>query len=135
MSSDSMNGICQLLPTSALQTSPNLQIAGTGVPLFKHQPATFRRTVTVSLAEKEATMKFSWEPVFLDALSDLQSPHLTQRIAAARELIDARVQELLATERHDKERVALIDALFALHCVEQYRRNRSSPESKLRVAS
>jgi hypothetical protein len=68
-------------------------------------------------------------------LSELQSPHLTAKIAAARALIDARVQELLASAHHDKERIALIDALFALHCVEQYRKNRFSSEGSLQRAS
>ena len=79
--------------------------------------------------------RYSWEPVFLDALSQLQSPHLIAKIAAARALIDARVQELLTSAHHDKERIALIDALFALHCVEQYRKTRFSSEGSLQRAS
>jgi hypothetical protein len=83
----------------------------------------------------KASPKFAWQPAFLRALSDLQSPQLPVRIAAARALIDARVQELLTLEHHDKERVALIDALFALHCMEQYRKTGLAKESPLQVAS
>ena len=83
----------------------------------------------------KVSKRYSWEPVFLDALSDLQSPHLAAKIAAARALIDARVQELLAIERHDKERIALIDALFVLHCVEQRRTTRLSNKGKLRMVA
>ena len=83
----------------------------------------------------KASHKYQWQPAFLSAISDLQSPQLPVRIAAAKALIDARVQELLTLDRHDKERVALIDALFAIHCVEQYRQNALAKEASLPVVS
>lgn len=82
----------------------------------------------------QASPKYSWQPAFLTALSDLQSAHLPVRIARARALIDARVEELLTVGSHDQEQVALIDALFALHCVERYRKT-GLVKSQLHVAS
>lgn len=79
--------------------------------------------------------KYEWEAAFLDAISRLDCENCPTKVAAARALIDARVQELLIMKGHDKERSALIDALFALFCVEQYYRNRLSSEARLRTAS
>ena len=78
--------------------------------------------------------KYVWEEVFLDATSRLDSKDCPTKIAAARALIDARVQELLTLGHHEKERIALLDALFALHYAEQYRRDQSSSERTLRAA-
>lgn len=132
---DGVFGRC--LCGSSVETAYLLQIYETRVPFNQQNPATLRRTVTVSLAGREATMKtspYSWESAFLSALSDLQSPQLPARIAAARALIDARVQELLTLEHRDKERVALIDALFALHCVEQYGNARPVKDVRLQAS-
>jgi hypothetical protein len=64
--------------------------------------------------------KYSWQPVYLAAVSDLTARELGRRIATARSVITTRAEELANGKNEQAERVALMDALFSLRLVELY---------------
>lgn len=67
-------------------------------------------------------LKYSWQAVYLAAVSDLTATDLRTRIATARSVITTRAEELANGKNEQAERVALLDALFSLHFVELYMR-------------
>jgi len=67
-------------------------------------------------------LKYSWQPVYLAAVSDLTARELGRRIATARSVITTRAEELANGKNEQAERVALMDALFSLRFVELYMR-------------
>jgi hypothetical protein len=67
-------------------------------------------------------LKYSWQPVYLAAVSDLTARELGGRIATARSVITTRAEELANGKNEQSERVALMDALFSLRFVELYMR-------------
>jgi len=67
-------------------------------------------------------LKYSWQPVYLGAVSDLTAAALRNRIAAARSVITTRAEELANRKNAQAERLALMDALFSLRVIELYTR-------------
>jgi hypothetical protein len=66
--------------------------------------------------------KYSWQPVYLAAVSDLTARELRAKIATARSLLTTRVEELANGKNEQGERLALMDALFSLRFIELYTR-------------
>jgi hypothetical protein len=65
-------------------------------------------------------LKYTWQPVYLAALSDLTATALRTRLATARCVLTTRAEQLANGKNEQAERLALMDAVFSLRFVELY---------------